>query len=96
MKKSNPKSLDTLLTSALEELGIAKKIKQQEAVLRWSEVVGEQIARAATPIKMDGSTLIVKVEKSTWRNELVMLKREIISKLNAALQQDIVKDIVFK
>ena len=79
----------------MEELGLGKKLKQYEAVRIWKEVVGERIANVATPTKIINGTLIVKVEKSTWRNELSLLKREIISKLNAALKEEIVKDIRF-
>ena len=95
MNKPNSQPLGTVLTSLMEELGLAKKLKQYEAVRIWEEVLGERIARVATPTKIINGTLLVKVEKSTWRNELSLLKREIITKLNAALKEEIVKDIKF-
>ena len=95
MKKPNVQPVGSVLASLMEELGLGKKLKQYEAVRIWKEVVGERIANVATPTKIINGTLIVKVEKSTWRNELSLLKREIISKLNAALKEEIVKDIRF-
>ncbi len=95
MKKSNPQPVGGVLATLMEELGLGKKLKQYEAVRIWEEVVGERIARVATPSKIINGILIVKVEKSTWRNELSLLKREIIAKINAALKEDIVKDIKF-
>jgi len=79
----------------LEELGIGKKLKQYEAVRIWRDVVGERIAKVATPTKIINGILIVRVERSTWRNELSLMKREIIAKMNAALKEEIVKDIKF-
>lgn len=85
----------TVLSSLMEELGLGKKLKQYEAVRIWREVVGERIAKVATATKIINGMLIVKVEKSTWRNELSLMKREIIAKINAALKDEIVKDIKF-
>jgi predicted nucleic acid-binding Zn ribbon protein len=95
MKKSNAEPVAKVLGVLLEELGLGKKLRQYEAVRIWQDVVGEQIARVAIPTKIINGTLIVKVEKSTWRNELSLLKREIIAKINAALKEEIVKDIKF-
>ena len=39
--------------------------------------------------------LFVRVKTPTWRNELVFLKSEIISKLNRRVGKKVVKDIVF-
>lgn len=95
MKKSNPEPVAKLLGTLFEELGLGKKLRQYDAVRIWQEVVGDQIARVAIPTKIINGILIVKVEKSTWRNELSLLKREIIAKINGALKEEIVKDIKF-
>jgi predicted nucleic acid-binding Zn ribbon protein len=95
MKKSNAEPVGKVLEVLLEELGLGKKLRQYGAVRIWQDVVGEQIARVAIPTKIINGILIVKVEKSTWRNELSLLKREIIAKINTALKEEIVKDIKF-
>jgi predicted nucleic acid-binding Zn ribbon protein len=95
MKKSNAQPIGSVLGVLLEELGLGKKLKQYEAVRIWKEVVGERIARVATPTKIMNGILIVRVEKSTWRNELSLLKTEIIAKINSALKEQVVKDIKF-
>jgi predicted nucleic acid-binding Zn ribbon protein len=94
-KKSKAEPVGKVLGVLLEELGLGKKLKQYEAVRVWEEVVGERIAKVAVPTKIINGTLIVKVEKSTWRNELSLLKREIIAKINTSLKEEIVKDIKF-
>lgn len=95
MKTPKVEPVGAVLASLMEELGLGKKLKQYEAVRIWQEVVGERIAKVATPTKIINGTLIVKVERSTWRNELSLMKREIIAKINAALKEEIVKDIKF-
>ena len=62
----------------------------------WDRAVGETIARNAQPAAFRGSTLVVKVSSSVWRQELRYLKSTIIDKINAALGQECVKEIKFK
>jgi predicted nucleic acid-binding Zn ribbon protein len=96
MKPSRPKPIESVLSDVLAKLGLGKRLAQWRAVEIWSDVVGEQIARAATADRIDQGKLIVRVNSSVWRNELVFLKADIIKKLNDALGDDIVKDIVFR
>jgi len=96
MKRSEPKELGVALAAVLKDLGLGKKIKQVKALDVWRRVVGERIAQVAVPERIDEGKLVVRVSKAPWRNELVFLKREIIAKLNAALGDEVVKDIHFR
>ncbi len=93
---SRVKSLGDALEELVESLGIGKKLKEQEVFSLWNEAVGEKIAAVATPVRMLKGTLFVSVKTGVWRNELSMRKTEIVGRLNAALNEDIVKDIKFQ
>ena len=62
----------------------------------WDEVVGRTIAENARPAAFKGKLLLVHVASSPWIHQLQFLKKDIIEKLNAALRQDLIKDIKFK
>ena len=62
----------------------------------WDEVVGRTIAENARPAAFKGRLLLVHVASSPWIHQLQFLKKDIIEKLNAALGQDLIKDIKFK
>lgn len=96
MKAQEPKSIGDAITSALENLGFVKKIKQYEVLDLWGKVVGDQIANVTIAERIDDGKLFVRVQRAPWRNELVFLKKELIGKLNAAIHEDIVKDIIFR
>lgn len=51
----------------------------------WEEAVGPQIARRAQPIRLRGRTLLVAVSSAPWMQELQLLKRTILTELNARL-----------
>lgn len=96
MRKSVPKPIGSAIASVIEKLGLDKKVRQYEVVAAWPRIVGAQIAKATAAEYIRDGKLFVRVGHSTWRNELVYLKKELIDKINAAMHQEVVKDIVFR
>jgi predicted nucleic acid-binding Zn ribbon protein len=96
MKLSGPKPLSDILAATLNQLGISAKIKQHEVLDIWEQIVGEQIARVATAENIRDGKLFISVKNSTWRNELLYLKQEIIQKINSRMNQEIINDIIFR
>ena len=76
-----PKPISSVITFVIQELGIGLKIKQHEVLDAWSRIVGEQIARVTTAERLNDGKLFISVTRSTWRNELVFLKKELIEKI---------------
>jgi predicted nucleic acid-binding Zn ribbon protein len=87
--------LGPAIEDLLGKLGISGKIKEYDAVERWPEVVGQQVAKVTQAQAIKSGILIVRVSNGPWRNELQLLKAEIIRKLNEDLGQELVKDIRF-
>jgi len=96
VRTAAPKTIGNAIQSALSDLGLGKKIRQYDVINQWPEIVGEQIARVATAERISDGKLFVSVSRSPWRNELVFLKKELIERINKAMHQDIVKDIIFR
>ncbi len=98
--QKRPSSRIRDIGSSIEELvdglGIRQRITEYEAVLQWPSIVGDHIGKAAHAVKIVKGVLIVKVNSSTWRNELSLRKKEIVDMLNQALGAEIVKDIRFQ
>lgn len=89
------RSLETAISELVNTLGLAKRLREYDAVSRWNEIVGEQVARVSQATGIKQGVLKVRVNNAPWRNELQLLKREVIRKLNDALGEDVVKDIHF-
>ena len=96
MRRSAPKHLSSAVASVIRDLGLGPKIRQFQAVDLWPAVVGDKIASVAKAERIEGGKLIVRVSRSTWRNELVFLRRELIARMNKAMHQEIIKDIIFR
>ena len=88
-------ALKTAIKVFLKESGLDKGVKQNTALLIWDEVVGEKIAENTSAEKVEHGTLTIKVDNSSWRQELVFKKKEIIDKLNSRIGKKTIKEIRF-
>ena len=93
---SRTKSVGDAIEELIAQLGIKKKLHEQDAFLVWDQAVGERIAKIAIPTRMLRGTLIVSVKSGAWRNELSMRKQEIIRRINELVGDEILKDIKFQ
>jgi predicted nucleic acid-binding Zn ribbon protein len=96
MQQKSIKSIDIVIDELVKDLGIKNKLQELDAVIRWDEAVGKQIAQMTTATRITKGVLLVHVKTSTWRNELVLRKKEIIEKLNNTIGSGLVKDIKFR
>lgn len=81
-----PEPVGFILNSLIKDLGWEKGIQQHLAILSWPEIVGKEIARKTTPLRIRGSKLFVEVVNSSWMHHLHYLKPAILKKLNATLK----------
>ena len=89
------KQIGIAIESTLKQLGLGEKLKQYEVLELWPKIVGEQIAKITQVEHIRDGKLFVSVTHSTWRNELIFLKKELIVKINQAVSPNVVKDIIF-
>ncbi len=90
-----PEKIGGLISGYLDSLGLAKRLGKQEAVLRWAEIAGPRIASETEALKVEGDTLVVKVQKAAWRQQLTFLKAELLAKFDSKLGAGCIKDIRF-
>lgn len=87
-------SLGQIITQLIRDLGIDKKIKEQQLIARWPEVVGDQIAHHTRATTCEAGTLFVEVESASWRHELLYMKPIIIERLNQTAESHVIQDII--
>ena len=93
MARAEP--ISNVFSRLFRELGIDKAIEQNQAVVQWSDIVGERIAQVSEAVKIEKGTLFIRVDSPVWRNELSFMKENLIENMNKALKKNIVKDIKF-
>ncbi len=61
----------------------------------WDEEVGDALARHAQPAGFRAGVLSVRVDSTTWMQELSFLKEGIRERLNRRLGEELIRDIYF-
>jgi len=90
-----PEAVGNLIAEFLARSGYAKRLQKQAAVMVWPEIAGPKIAEETQAFKIDGDSLVVKVARAAWRQQLTFLKAELLANLNSRLGEGIIKDIRF-
>lgn len=95
MKRSRPTRLSAILEQTLARIGLDRRLDDYRVWQAWDEVVGRTISRNAQPVRLDGSRLVVTVRSSTWLQELSLLQRELIARLNEWMEREVVRELFF-
>jgi predicted nucleic acid-binding Zn ribbon protein len=84
-----------LLSSALEELtsGLAPTTTLSRVQAVWEVAAGPAIAAAARPTAERAGVLTVTCEAAVWAQELDLMAGELIPRLNAALEEQAVREL---
>jgi predicted nucleic acid-binding Zn ribbon protein len=92
---SRVESIGKVLDQVIRDLGLAKKISEQRAVVDWSDMVGRRVAEHSRAVRVDGGRLFVEVDSSVWAQELSLMKRTILEGINARIGEDAIRSLHF-
>lgn len=62
----------------------------------WEHIMGKTVAKYTDKIQIIGSTLFVTSTVAPLKNELLYQKEKIIERVNEALGEKVIKDVVVK
>lgn len=92
----NPKKFSSLVGDLYQILGLEEAYQQYKTLQIWNTVVGDAIAEATLLERFSHGQLFIRVKNPAWRMELNFRKKEIIAKLNAAIDNVLVQEIIFR
>ncbi|NLB74126.1 MAG: DUF721 domain-containing protein [Firmicutes bacterium] len=88
--------INVAIESSLRRFGIVRKVRRSQAVFMWEEIVGPAAAKVSSAVVCKDGILFIEVKNSVWAQELSLLKRDIIKRLNRRLGRGTIKDIRFR
>jgi len=92
-KQELPKISGDVVSRALSVMGLGSQAWRLDIFRRWPEAVGPKIAARTQPQSFSRGVLLVRAASATWQNELMFLRKAIISRLNSLLDQPRVLDL---
>ncbi len=75
-------SMADVLKEYKKEMNIENKLKEVELINSWEEIAGKAIARRTTKVFVRDSTLVIYLNSSVVRNELLMIRESLIQRMN--------------
>jgi hypothetical protein len=62
----------------------------------WEQIMGKTVAKYTSSIQIINHTLFISTEVAPLKNELLYQKEKIIERVNEALGEKIIKEVVIK
>jgi predicted nucleic acid-binding Zn ribbon protein len=96
MRKSNTQKISEIVDEYLKSSGLNHKLKKARIINHWEDMVGRAVAKRTTSIYIRKKTLFVSLNSSVVKNELLMMRQQIIDALNKYAGEIIIEKIVIK
>ena len=96
-ENKRPERIAGLIGKVLEEAtgGAPPPPESIAAITNWHRVVDSRLAANSRAVSLRAGKLQVEVRSPVWKQELMLSRRTIITKMNGLLGERLVADIVF-
>ncbi len=95
MRKANDKSLKEAIEQMMQVYKIKRKFDETGIIAQWPELVGKPVANRTKELFIHDKKLFLRVESSVIKNELVLMRSQIIEKINTEAKSVLIEDIIF-
>ena len=93
MFRKSVTSIEPLLAQFLRRQGLETPLLQKRLIDNWGEVAGPMAARYTTEIFIKNQTLFVKIQNPALRQDLSMMRSQLVQRLNHSVGSQIIADI---
>jgi hypothetical protein len=91
-----PEKVGETVRSIMAKTDVRKMEHEWKIFSVWSDIVGEAIAEAATPVDIKDGILHLRVDNAAWRTELHYMKRDMIEKINSFTKSKLINNILLR
>ena len=96
MRKSHTQKISEVILDYLKDLQIDRKLKEVQLVSQWELMMGKTVAVRTDRIYIRNRTLFIHVTSSVLKSELMMMRQEILEKLNENAGEKLIEQIVIR
>jgi predicted nucleic acid-binding Zn ribbon protein len=95
MRKTNDKPIKEAIEQMLQVYKLKRKFDETSLVAAWPEMMGPAVANRTRQLYIREKKLFIRVESSVLKNELVMIRSQILEKMNERAGSQVLEEIVF-
>lgn len=89
-------SMQDALQQFIKQSGLKGNIQALQIENVWEQIMGKTIAKYTDKIQIINSTLFISSSVAPLKNELLYQKEKIIERVNEAMGENIIKEVVIK
>ncbi len=95
MSRTNDKTLKEAMDQMLKVYRLKGKYDETFAVSSWEAVVGKAVANRTKEIFIRDKKLFLRIESSVVKDELKMMRTQIMQNLNEKAGSEVVLEMIF-
>ena len=96
MKRQNSVTIREALDLWIDTMKLRGKLNENRLIASWGKIVGSYMESKTRNIFISDRKLVVQIESSVVRNELLNAKALLLKSLNAEAGCDVIDDIIFR
>jgi hypothetical protein len=96
MRRSETVKLSELIKKSIQANKLEDGIDRVRIKSLWLEVAGYHINKATTELKVSKSVLYVSMNSSILRSELLLIRSELVKRINKELGRTFISEIVVR
>ena len=93
-KRNNDKTLKEAIEQMLDVYRLRRKFDETALIAAWPELMGNSIASRTTQLYIADKKLFVRVESSVIKDELLLMKSQILEKMNDRAGKVVITSLV--
>lgn len=95
-RRDTSRQLADILLDVMRNENITHNMLNSQAASLWEIIVGPTANRATKSVHVSNGVMYVELTSSLLRQELMMIRSEIMNRINKACGDGVVKEIVFR
>ncbi len=96
MKRTGEIPISQLLKVFINKNRLNDGIDKSRIPEIWNHVCGKYIADSTKSVRVENKKLFVKIQSSILRNEVILIKSELIRRINHELDKHFIDDIIVR
>ncbi len=94
MSRGDDMTIKEAIEKMLNVYKLRRKFDETSLVAAWPQLMGNAIANRTKQLYIRDRKLFVKVESSVIKNELLLMRSQIIGRMNEHVGQVVIEDLV--
>jgi predicted nucleic acid-binding Zn ribbon protein len=95
MCRTNDKPLKEAIEQMLHVYKLRRKFDETSLIVAWPEMMGNAVANRTKDIFIRDRKLFIRLESAVIKNDLMMMRSNIIEKMNEKAGSSIIDEIIF-